>query len=54
MIAAELESLLRRLVREELERLISGDDSPVADDAALRERVARDAAKLRKARGGSR
>ena len=35
----ELETLLRRLVREELERLLAGDTA-ANDDADLKERVA--------------
>lgn len=49
MIGTELETLLRKLIREELERLLSGD-APANDDAELAARVAERAAKMRKAR----
>lgn len=54
MIGTELETLLRRLIREELERLLSGDTSVANDDEELRQRVAERAAAMRKARGGGR
>jgi hypothetical protein len=49
LIGTELEELLRRLIREELERLMSGD-APAGDDAELRQRVAERAAAMRRAR----
>lgn len=54
----ELEALLRRIVREELERVFQSSrlaaETPANDeDADLRELVAERAAKLRRARGAS-
>jgi hypothetical protein len=53
VIGTELEDLLRKLIRAELDRLLSGE-SPANDDDDLRRRVAERAASMRKARGGSR
>lgn len=54
LIAAELEQLLRRLVREEVARLIGVEvDQLPEDDSELRQRAAAHAARIR-ARGGSR
>jgi hypothetical protein len=56
MMGAEIEGLLRRIVREELARLIGVEPEAVNensdDEAELRARVAERAAKMRAARGG--
>lgn len=50
--AAELEALIRRLVREEVARALAGEEAPANDDAAIVELAQARAAKLKRARGG--
>lgn len=54
MVATELEALLRRLIREELARIVGVEIDAIEDDSDLRELVAERAAKMRAARGGGR
>ena len=51
MIGADLEALLRRLVRNELAELLGNNDGSPDDEAELRRLVAKRAAQLRRARG---
>lgn len=49
----DLETLLRKIVRDELARILGVEPDSVADDdAELRARAAERAARLRAARGG--
>lgn len=52
----EIETLLRKIVREELARLIGveSEDVAEADEDDLRARVTERAARMRSARGGGR
>jgi hypothetical protein len=55
VIGDELEQLLRRIVREELAKLLAGEGAATNgedDDRELRERAATRAAAMRRARAG--